>query len=254
MIRGVVHIHSRFSYDGSLSLDELRKTFMGQGLQFACMTEHTDALTAEDAQRFIAACRAASDERFMFIPGFEAPYLGTHVLAIGARAYYDGPDALIRWSGDGALLVLAHPHRNGYRTDSFLREHLDGVEVWNSQYDGIHAPRWKALQLAKALRVAGYGSLDLHRASHINGPRMELEARMEETDILAALRKRDFRIRRGCVALNANGDIVQGDRFSIAIAGTIMPAAVATLQFASSLLYRMGIRTFGLKKWIRRNI
>ena len=266
-MNGIIHAHSRYSYDGTLSLEELRRLFISQGLQFACMTEHTDGLDPADAERFITACRATSDERFVFVPGFEVPYLGNHTLVVGTDRYYEGESALARWAADGALLIQAHPHRNGYRTDDFLREHLNGVEVWNSQYDGIHAPRLGARilhrQLATGRPMTAYGALDLHRASHINGPRLELDARpddslgraaLTEKDILTALRESRFHIRRGGTVLDARGAVIAGGAFRVGVLGMVMPPFIACMRLGSSLLHHLGIRTFPLKRWMRKRV
>jgi hypothetical protein len=73
-VKGILHCHSTYSYDAELSLTELKELFQKNGVQFVCMTEHTDELTKEQAMEFVMECEKFSDSSFIFIPGFEVPY------------------------------------------------------------------------------------------------------------------------------------------------------------------------------------
>jgi hypothetical protein len=262
-LRGVSHIHSRYSYDGTLPLAELRALLEGQGLSFALMTEHTDHITPSSAQEFIGECERMSDERFRFVPGFEVPYLDNHVLVVGAHEYHEGIStqrSLQQWHDQGALLVMAHPHRNGFQLDDFLRDTLDGFEIWNSQYDGIHAPRARAVRLYRSLMrsrssLRAYASLDLHRAAHRNGPRIVLGGTvLNEQAIIDALRSGSFSLERGALALASDGRVIKGNRFAVSVLGWIMPTTIALFKRASSLLAKAGLRSFGFKKWLRSRL
>lgn len=262
MLRGACHIHSRYSYDGALSLAEIRALLLKQGASFALMTEHTDALDPVAAQTFIQECRALNDEQFRFVPGFEVPYLGTHILVIGTDQYHTGDagQSLAQWRSEGALLVVAHPHRNGYRLDDFLRGHADGIEIWNSQYDGIHAPRAWAVRLYRGLRrlrasVAAYGSLDLHRGAHRYGPQLNLHASDTSEDaLIAALRAGSFSMIRGAVEIGADSRMIRGSALAIGFLSVAMPMVVGVLRACSSVVSRLGLRSFALKKWVRAHI
>ncbi len=259
-ITGGAHIHSRYSYDGAVSLADLRKECLARDMRFALMAEHTDHLMPEAAEEFIRECRRLSDAEFILIPGFEVSYLGTHVLVIGASRYHHGQSAaelLMRWRAEGALLVLAHPHRNGYRMDHFLREQLDGIEIWNSQYDGIWAPRTRAWDMLPTMvsSVRAFGSLDLHRFSHINGPRLAMTvAALDEADIIARLRQGAFSIRRGKVSVLSDGTLFTGNLSVIRLMGILMPAFVSFLRACSSLAGRLGVTSLPLKKWLRAHV
>ncbi len=195
-IRGALHVHSTHSYDGSMSLGELKQTFQKHGLSFACMTEHTDFLDEVRARIFVEECRALSDASFVFIPGFEVPYQDAHVLMIGCERFLGQSadrEGLLHWTSASRLTVLAHPVRNHFRVDDPLGGVLDGIEIWNGQYDGIRAPRTRAARLYERLlfarphllRTAG---LDLHRAEHVHGPVVALEISILSSEtIIAAL-------------------------------------------------------------------
>lgn len=259
-IFGVCHVHSRYSLDARLDLHALRRALIQRGDRFALMTEHADAMSSVSAEAFITECRAISDERFVFVPGFEVPYLGTHVLVIGADCYHHGAterELLTRWHQDGALLVLAHPHRNGYRTDEFLRANVCGIEIWNSQYDGIHAPRTKAWDMVRSLQspILAFGSLDLHGPAHINGPRLAMTvSAVNMADIIARLRSGAFSIRRGAIVVLSDGTLFGGSEPVVRVAGNVMPTLIGLLRAASSLLGKIGLRSFAFKRWLRQRV
>ena len=197
---GALHLHSTHSYDGKLSLLELKQLFQKNGLSFACMTEHSDTLTAETAAVFVAECRALSDESFVFVPGFEVPYQQAHILHVGATQFvtaFADATTLRAWRQVTPLVVLAHPVRNNFVVDETLADCLDGVEVWNQHYDGKRAPRPRSFTLLSALRkkkpLIATGGIDLHRAEHFGSPLVQLElAELSETAVISALKAGQF--------------------------------------------------------------
>lgn len=66
------------------------------------MTEHTDTLTPELAEDFVRECDRLCDETFRFVPGFEVPFEGAHVLMVGARTcvsqYASTIETLQKWT------------------------------------------------------------------------------------------------------------------------------------------------------------
>lgn len=209
---GVVHMHSTYSYDGTLSLSELKVLLQERGISWACMTEHTDELTPDAAAAFVAECRALSDESFVFVPGFEVPYQRAHVLMIGCTEFYGqvatSGKELRAWAHAASLVVLAHPIRNHFIVDDVLLSVLAGVEIWNQQYDGKLAPRFRSVSMAEQLReqkpLLVTGGLDLHRSEHFGSPQttIELEVLCEE-HILTALAKGAYRFGSASITITA---------------------------------------------------
>lgn len=208
-IKGFIHAHSTYSYDGKLSLLELRSECLRRGITFVCMTEHTDELTEERAEAFVAECSALSDERFIFIPGFEVPYKDAHVLMIGAKdfvcSFATTGEELRQWAVNASMVVLAHPVRNKFIVDDTLRDLIDGVEVWNQQYEGKRAPRVRSLKLYESMRtrhseLRATGGIDLHRRDHFGGPYTTLEVpQFTQEAIIKNLREGQYEVCAGRV-------------------------------------------------------
>lgn len=193
-------MHSTHSYDGKVTLKDLKQLLQSKGVSFACMSEHTDYLTKETAAAFVNECRNLSDENFIFIPGFEVPYQEAHVLHLGATEFISATAnkaQLQLWRKVSPLVILAHPVRNHFKVDETLEATLDGIEVWNQQYDGKAAPRVRSLSLLKKMRqnkpLLAIGGLDFHRLDHFGQPLINLEIEsLTEESILNALKNGRF--------------------------------------------------------------
>ncbi|QQR64903.1 PHP domain-containing protein [Candidatus Kaiserbacteria bacterium] len=203
-LTGIMHCHASYSYDAQMSLLEIKALCQKKGIQFVCMTEHTDELTPERAADFVRECGVLSDDTFLFIPGFEVPFMKAHILMIGERTFsgtYAGTiDALKKWTSTAPFVVLAHPVRNHFEVRDALLEEIDALEVWNQQYEGKRVPRTRSLRLFDTLRLkkpalVATGGVDFHRAPHFGAPFITLNATVfSEFDILEKLKIGAFRI------------------------------------------------------------
>ena len=203
-IKGIIHCHSTYSYDAKLSLRELRELFQKNGVQFVCMTEHTDELTEEQAREFVGECEALSDETFRFIPGFEVPYKHTHILMIGMRKFFGNYapniEVLRKWTTQAQFAVLAHPVRNQFLVDEGLLKEIDALEVWNQQYEGKRVPRSRSLMLLNQLRaqkpsLLATGGVDFHRVEHFGAPLVSLAVEsLTEASIIEKLQTGAFTV------------------------------------------------------------
>lgn len=213
-IKGIVHVHSTYSYDGKESLASLKEFLQREGITFCCLTEHTDFLTVEKAQMFIQECKALSGSQFVFIPGFEVPYKDAHILLIGTEAFL-GEKAddhmLTHWSERAALTILAHPVRNRFTLDHTMEAVIDGVEIWNQQYDGKLAPRVRSTQLLRTLQeknenLFATGGADFHRREHFGAPLYTVEVDRITTDaILSALQNGRYVFGTDRIAVSPTG-------------------------------------------------
>ncbi len=248
-IKGALHIHSNYSYDAKVTLQELRNLFIKEGLSFALMTEHTDEINKEQAERFIAECRHLSDDAFVFIPGFEVPYKNTHILMIGAAEFFeeDQAEALNLFKNISTRVVLAHPHRNNYKIDSVLASVIDGVEIWNSQYDGKYVPRIKSIGLFKRLKkksaFSAFAGWDFHREEHAGGPLLVVEVlRNEESLILNEIKNGSFVIEGKISSLRSDASFVSGGGLFYSLFGLFLVGVISFGKRFNKILSKSGIK------------
>jgi len=200
-------MHSTYSYDGKENLLSLRDFLVERGISFCCLTEHTDYMTVEQAQRFAQECKALSTGTFLFIPGFEVPYSGTEVF-LGQKA---DADILRKWSKASVMTVLAHPVRNAFVVDETLEEILDGVEIWNQQYEGKRVPRQRSVRLLEKLQkknpeLLATGGLDFHRKDHFGSPLFTLQLpTLTSYGVLEALKKGMYTFGTDSVSVSSLG-------------------------------------------------
>lgn len=262
-IPGILHVHSTYS-DGKLDLVDIRALCERAGLRFVCMSEHTDGLSRERAQAFIDKCEEYSGGDFLMIPGFEVPYHGMHILVFGVHEYSfnenDCAESLEKCVRKGAIAVIAHPQRNGFRTDRRMRELCIGAEVWNSQYDGKRFPRWTALRWFKAIarimpEFRALAGLDLHRRSHFGGPRVVVNApTIAESVVLDAIRNGEYLIESRFAVLNARGALLRPCLFAAYIGSMMDVVLVQLARYASRIAKSTGFSRTSMFRRMREKI
>lgn len=264
-INGIVHCHSRYSYDAKLSLRELRELCISRGVRFVCMTEHTDELDRERAAAFVRECEALSDDRFRFIPGFEVPYRRAHVLMIGMRSFYDhyaaNIDALIPWTQEAKFVVLAHPVRNHFVVEPRLLQLIDGLEVWNQQYEGKLVPRVRSLVLFEKLHhekpmLVATGGVDLHRTEHFGAPLTTLNVdTFTEDAILEKLAMGAFTVHSESIRFFGTLPNAQELKREVRFRSHVSVTIIVLGKFVNKTLATLGLSLpKSLKEYIRRRL
>jgi len=243
-------MHSTYSYDGKLSLIELKNFLVRQGISFCCMTEHTDEMTFDAAHAFVTECKKLSDGSFVFIPGFEVPYKDAHILHIGAEEFvcqFADAEQLSAWRKVAPLVVLAHPVRNKFTLDSAMESTIDGVEVWNQQYEGKFAPRVRSLKLLKKLRrktgcLFATGGLDLHREEHFGAPLTTIEIdSLSQQNILRALTDGAYTFGNDSYSLSSEGSLQKGGVFSVHYKSAFSILIITLGKFVNKTLANLGL-------------
>lgn len=263
-IKGIVHAHSAYSYDGKESLASLKTFLMQRGMTFCCVTEHTDFLSTEQAQRFIQECRSLSGSQFVFIPGFEVPYRDAHILLIGTEMFMgQTADArtLASWSERAAITVLAHPVRNKFLVDEAMLASIDAIEIWNQHYDGKRVPRPHACELLRTLQekkpeLMATGGLDFHRTEHYGAPVYSLEVSHITADaIIAVLKNGEYVFGTKKIAVSSTG-LWKGKGSVLHNAMSFFSISVITIgKTINKLLSRFGWSLpRGLKQFIRSRV
>jgi hypothetical protein len=196
MIKGVLHIHSTYS-DGEFTLQELRDIFRAENCSFVCMTDHAEYFDEDSIRRYIAECESLSDEKFRMVAGLEYRCeREMHILgycATALTASKDPQEVIRHIDGQQAVSVIAHPKNEFFAWIESFAALPQGIETWNSKYDGRYAPRAGTFALLQRLKLrvpgmhAFYG-LDLHWKNQFRSFFVNLECdSAEKAAILAAL-------------------------------------------------------------------
>lgn len=216
-MEGLFHLHSDYSFDGKLSLEELREECVRRKLDFIVVTEHAEDFDTEKLKRYLAHCKSLTDREFIVVPGLEFRLdwdKEVHVLVIGteelcgAEAPRDVMEKVLSGECLG-LAILAHPSRNGHYLPKDLVHRIHGIEIWNAAYDSRYLPDYRAIRLFRSLKklnrnLIGLGGLDLHDRSGFR----ELKVQMRhpcgtEAELLAHLKAGGFRNKGACTTIGS---------------------------------------------------
>lgn len=171
MLKGILHIHSNFSYDGENSVFEWASFLEYKKYSFVCFTEHDDDFDQHKMIRLIKACEEVSTPTFCAIPGLEFRCSDrVHILGIGVTEYcrIDDPIKAAGFIREaGGLSVIAHPRGYEKNITKVLLEIVDGIEIWNGSKDGRFFPRADIVQFYQKCRevnssLIGIGGSDTH--------------------------------------------------------------------------------------------
>src|SRR5271165_2672387 len=70
-VRTACHVHSDWSYDGQWPLERIAGVFSERGYRVVMMTEHDRGFDETRRQQHREACRNASNDRILIVPGIE---------------------------------------------------------------------------------------------------------------------------------------------------------------------------------------
>jgi len=193
------HVHSKWSYDGSWSLEDLSEKFSGRGSCILLMTEHDRGFTPERWTQYREACQQVSSDKILVVPGIEYSDAENrvHVLVWGAVPFLGENlptgEMLAKVKSYDGVAVLAHPSRKEVwkSYDPGWDKNLLGIETWNRKYDGW-APSRTAPGLIKNSGAVPFVGLDFHTRRQIFPLTMALdvEGAVTEENVLRCLRSR----------------------------------------------------------------
>lgn len=177
MLKGVLHFHSTYS-DGEFTITELRRIYSDAGCHFALITDHAESFDQPKLEKYVAECEANSDGDFLFIPSLEFSCdKKMHVLGYGVTELTrmtDAQQVIGHIGNSGGVAVIAHPRNDMLEWIETFASLPDGIEAWNTKYDGQYAPRREVFELIQRLQErkpelrAFYGQ-DLHWKKQYRG-------------------------------------------------------------------------------------
>lgn len=173
LLRGIIHVHSTYSYDGRHSLAEIVEYGRQRGYDFVGMSDHADTFDSARMAQYVSECRQVSNPGCALIEGLEFTCGNDlHILGLGIQRYTPTRDPLTAIDfihQEGGIAIVAHPIRYDYQIPPDIAGAADGIEVWNASYDGRFVPNLRSLRLLRAMRrdghkaIRAFGGPDLHR-------------------------------------------------------------------------------------------
>jgi predicted metal-dependent phosphoesterase TrpH len=172
-LRGIIHCHSRYSYDSLTSISAYLRVARRQSLDFIILTDH-DTIAGSQALKAAAALR---------LPHLQVPIAAEYLTDEGdviaafidrdvrARKFADFVTEVREQNG---LLLLPHPYV-GHQAPEKVAAACDLVEVFNSRTGKSKNSR--ANELAASQGKYRYAGADAHFARSICGAVVEVENR-----------------------------------------------------------------------------
>jgi len=230
-LRGAIHLHTKLSHDGTLTLEQLADFLKSRGYDFAAITEHSYDIDQQSIDELARECERLSTPDFLLIAGIEFRcHDNIDILGYGVTRTLDSDDpaTIIKHiQANGGVAVFAHPTVRNYPIDKDWVVLLDGAEIWNRQ-EGKYLPQvvsmrryiqfndWKPGLLA-------FCGLDFHRkSSYYPFTTIVGTEYNKRGEILEALRKGDFYGESPYLNIGSDGKINWLKRYTIYFLSTIL--------------------------------
>ena len=186
-MKGIIHFHSKFSYDCHISIDRIIDFAIDAGLEFLILTDH-DAIAGSTALRKRVKERGENllvplaAEYLTEAGDVIAVFIDREIKAKNLDAFAD------EVRHQGGILLFPHPyqqHPKG-RIDE-IAEKVDLIEVYNQRCS--FSDDQKARELASKYGKAMYPGSDAHLYSELRNVIIEINCKSEEQSMKAALLK-----------------------------------------------------------------
>lgn len=214
MLRAALHVHSTYS-DGEMPLSEIKARFVRAGCNLVCMADHAEFFDEAKLREYVDECRSLSDDGFLLMPGLEFGCVDRmHIVGYGvvSPTVSTDPAAVIEHiQRSGGISVIAHPAPEHLPVIPRLTVMPNGIEAWNSKYDGPAAPRPAVFALIGELRqsareLRAFYGLDLHWRHQFSGLLSVITLQSSgDRGVLDALRAGTFTGRHGDLVLPSDG-------------------------------------------------
>jgi hypothetical protein len=214
-VKGIVHTHTAFSYDGKLSVAEFSELLKKEGFHFVGLTEHTLGLGPDKYAELVRECCEHSDDNFVAIPGLEFRCGdGNEIAGIGLKQWLEDkpPDEMISEIRQAeGFSIWVHPFKKGPWNGPFLN--CDAIEILNGKLDGVLAPNLGLLREYKRQRRQGgkfnaiFG-LDFHNLRQLRSVWVECQVeKLTAEEIVKALREKRYVSHIAAGAMTCEGEI-----------------------------------------------
>lgn len=187
MLKADLHVHTRYSFDCSSSLERIIQRCQQVGINCVAIADHG---TVEGALKLkeIAPFRVIVAEEILTPYGEIMGMFLTKTIPQGSVK-----DSIARIREQGGLVNVPHPFdkmpRNGlgHHIDDELATQIDILEVFNSR--SPVSPGEKAVPFAEKYGLAKSGGSDAHTIGEIGNAFVEIPEFTDQSDFLQALRQ-----------------------------------------------------------------
>ncbi|MDY2587082.1 PHP domain-containing protein [Winogradskyella aquimaris] len=173
MVKGILHVHSDFSYDGINSIEEIANWAKSEKIDFVILTEHDNDFNDEKFDSYLEECRKNSNN-IIIVPGIEYSFgkkRHIHINVFGIDQFLntnntieDIPRFLKTVKSLNGIAVLNHPKSIVKELGFIDLSSLFGVELWNTKSDFLYSPDPRTYKLVKEklMNKAVFVTSDIH--------------------------------------------------------------------------------------------
>lgn len=168
-LKGIFHVHSNYSRDSKLSLEDIRDFCLSKNLNFAILSEHAEDMNKKSWKEYKEKCDRLSDKKFVLIPGLEIPCKEDHIILVNPKNYFfsNSVEKVIDYCKKNKIFcIVAH-----VSFKSSKPRDVDLVEIWNKKYHGFAPLVNNLIWFRKVMRncIFSYaiGGNDIHKISDL---------------------------------------------------------------------------------------
>lgn len=230
LFRGVAHVHTSYSRDGTLTLKDLKEKCLKEEINFVLIADHAEDLDANKYKALKRECDLLNGESFCLIPGLEFDCSDKiHILGFGITEYIENWDLgniTDKIQEAGGLSVLSHLSLIENMENLSKIRNLDFGECWNPSYATEFYPDKKSLEIYKKIYKKDAGVLaiagaDFHHTGygHFNKKvflDMHLE-KLSREDILGKMKRGDFLSSNAAICMSPKEARIEGKFVIIAL-------------------------------------
>jgi predicted metal-dependent phosphoesterase TrpH len=183
-----LHLHTRFSFDASISPKFLADALnTHQVIKGVAVTDHNTLEGYFHVRRF-----AAAYEDVVIIPGVEVTTVLGDVIVLGVEekpAYWSSLESVVDFAKDrNGVIVVPHPYRGGGIRDAAKKipAEFGAIEIVNP--DATIEENKMAEMLAKTRNMPGVGGSDAHHISQMWKAYTQIDADLNVESILKAIK------------------------------------------------------------------
>jgi predicted metal-dependent phosphoesterase TrpH len=179
-----LHIHSNYSTDSNLSVDDILKQAVRKGLDGIAICDHN---TVEGSLRAIQRVREMNLS-LIVIPGMEISTSDGHLIVLGITEDIQPgltvSETIMIARQKGAVVIAPHPFKKN--SIGYAAKDADAIETFNSRC--LFGENEKAKEMCLSLMKPEVGGSDSHLLAAIGLGFTEIDGHRSESSVLESIR------------------------------------------------------------------